>query len=105
MCRYTDNKIIGALTTYFSFHRYAISLFSRNIFKVHSYFIHFLLHPCMHVCVCVCARVYVCVCVCVRPFTVKASSVWISWSTSEQINDVLLKTLLSSACPFITTLE
>ena len=31
------------------------------------------------VCVCVCVRARVCVCVCVRPFTVKVSSVWISW--------------------------
>ena len=37
----------------------------------------------------------VCVFVCVRPFTVKASSVWISWSTREQINDVVLKTFVS----------
>ena len=38
----------------------------------------------------VCVCVYVCMCV--RLFTVKASSVWISWSTKEQINDVVLKT-------------
>ena len=43
--------------------------------------------------VCVC----VCVCVCLRPSTVKASSVWISWDTRVQINDVVLKTLDSSA--------
>ena len=44
-------------------------------------------------------RWYLCVCVfvCVRPFTVKASSVWISWSTREQINDVVLKTFVSYA--------
>ena len=42
---------------------------------------------------CVC----VCVCVCLRPSTAKASSVWISWNTREQINNVLLKTLDSSA--------
>ena len=36
-------------------------------------------------------------CVCLRPFTVKASSVWISWDTREQINDVTLKTLISYA--------
>ena len=41
--------------------------------------------------VCVC----VCVCVCLRPFTVKASLVWISWDTREQINDVMLKKLIS----------
>ena len=45
------------------------------------------------VCVCVCVSVCVCVCVCLRPSTVKASSVWISWDTKEQINDVMLKTL------------
>ena len=38
-----------------------------------------------------------CVCVCVCVSTVKASSVWISWDTREQINDVVLKTLDSSA--------
>ena len=48
---------------------------------------------CMCVCVYVC--VCVCVCVCVTPFTVKASSVWISWTTREQINDVVLKTFIS----------
>ena len=48
---------------------------------------------------CVCVCVYVCVCVCVRPFTVKASSLWISWSTKEQINDVVLKTYISYAKP------
>ena len=36
-------------------------------------------------------------CVCVRPFTVKASSVWISWTAREQINDVVLKTFVFSA--------
>ena len=47
----------------------------------------------MCVCVCVC----VCLCVYTRPFTVKASSVWISWSTRDQINDVVLKTYISNA--------
>ena len=59
---------------------------------------------CLCVCVCVCVCVRVCVCVCVCPFTVKASSVWISWSTREQINNVVLKTLLSLS-PFIAILE
>ena len=40
------------------------------------------------------------VCVCLRPFTVKVSSVWISWGTREQTNDVILKTLISYAKPF-----
>ena len=50
------------------------------------------------VCVCVCVCVYVCVCVCarvrvrVRPFTVKASSAWNSWTAREQINDIALET-------------
>ena len=39
---------------------------------------------CVSVCVCVC--VFVCLC----PFTVKASSAWISWSAREQINNVVL---------------
>ena len=60
---------------------------------------------CVCVCVCVCVYVYVCVCicvcvcvhVCVSAFTVKVSSVWISWDTREQINDVILKKLISSA--------
>ena len=39
-----------------------------------------------------------CVCVCVsRTFTVKTSSIWSSWNVREQINDVVLKTFLSSA--------
>ena len=38
-----------------------------------------------------------CVCMCLCPSTMKASSVWISWDTREQINDVVLKTLDSSA--------
>ena len=37
------------------------------------------------------------VCVCLRLLTLKASSVWISWNPKEQINDVVLKTFLSSA--------
>ena len=41
--------------------------------------------------VCVC----VCVCVCLRPSTAKASSAW-GWNSSEQINDVVLKSLLFS---------
>ena len=44
-------------------------------------------------CVCVC----ICMYVCVRPFTVKASSVWISWTARERINDVVLKTFISCA--------
>ena len=47
-------------------------------------------------CVCVSVRVCVCVCVCLRPSTVNASSVW-SWNSRGQINDVVLKTFLSSA--------
>ena len=48
-------------------------------------------------CVCVCVCVFcVCMCVC-TPFTVKTSSVWISWTTREQINDVVLKRLFSFA--------
>ena len=38
--------------------------------------------------------------VCVRPFMVKASSVWISWTAREQINDVVLKTFISYAKSF-----
>ena len=52
---------------------------------------------CVCVCVCVCVSVCVCVCVCLRPFTVKTSSVWISWNVREQINNVVLKMFLSSA--------
>ena len=44
--------------------------------------------------ICVCVRVCVCVCACVSPFTVKASSAWISWNAREQINDIMLKTFL-----------
>ena len=51
--------------------------------------------------VCVCVRVCMCVCVCVCvylcPFTVQASSVWISYTTREQINDAVLKALFSYA--------
>ena len=36
-------------------------------------------------------------CVYIQPFNVKASSHWISWGAREQVNDVLIKTLLSSA--------
>ena len=43
---------------------------------------------CVYVCVCVCARVRVRV----RPFTVKASSAWNSWTAREQINDIALET-------------
>ena len=50
---------------------------------------------CMCVCVCVYVCVCVCACVCLRPFTVKASSIWISWTTREQINDVMLKAFIS----------
>ena len=57
----------------------------------------------MCVCMCVCVRVSVCVCVrvsvcvCVRPFAVKASSVWISQTVREQINDIVLKKFISYA--------
>ena len=54
---------------------------------------------CVCVCVCVCVRACVCVCLCLclclRPFTVKASSVWISSVVREQINDVMLKWSIS----------
>ena len=43
------------------------------------------------------ARACVCMCVCVHPSTMEASSVWIRWDTREQINDVMLKMLNSSA--------
>ena len=60
----------------------------------------------IYICVCVCmcgvvwcvsVRVCVYVCVYLRPSTVRASSIWISWDTRVQINDVVLKTLDSSA--------
>ena len=54
-------------------------------------------HHHQHVCVCVCLFVCVRAWVCLWPFTVKVSSVWIRWDTSEQINDFMLKTLNSSA--------
>ena len=40
------------------------------------------------------ACVRACVCALVRPFTVKTSSVWTSWTTTEQIKDVVLKTFI-----------
>ena len=46
---------------------------------------------------CVSVRVCVYVCVYLRPSTVKASSIWISWDTRVQINDVVLKTLDTTA--------
>ena len=46
-----------------------------------------------------------CVCVCLRPFTVKTSSVCHSWNAREQINDIMLKTLLFSSKSFIAILE
>ena len=46
------------------------------------------------VCVCVCVCVHACLFV--HPFTLKASYVWFSWNAREQINDVVLKTFLSS---------
>ena len=53
---------------------------------------------CSDHCVCVCVVCCVlCVCVSLHLSTVKASSVWISWDTMEQINDVVLKTLDSPA--------
>ena len=54
----------------------------------------FYLCVCVRGCVCVC----VCVCVCAhaRPSIVKVSSVW-GWNSSWQINNVVLKTFLSSA--------
>ena len=42
-----------------------------------------------------CNHVCVCVRVCVCTSTVKASSVWIGWTTREQINSVVLKTFIS----------
>ena len=68
--------------------------FSRNIHNSMS-LISSSYSVCLSLSVYVCVCVRVCVCVCVRPFTVKASSVWISWTTREQIDDVVLKTLFS----------
>ena len=59
MRRYTDNKIIGALTTYFSFHGYAISLFHVTYLK---YIAISYIFCCTRVCMCVCVCVCVCVC-------------------------------------------
>ena len=50
------------------------------------------------VCVCVCVCVCVFVCMYVHPSTVKVSSVWISWITREQINDVVLKKQYTRCC-------
>ena len=44
-----------------------------------------------------CLSLCVYVCVCLRLFTMKASSVWIIWDTRRQINNVMLKTLISYA--------
>ena len=58
--------------------------------------IHILIHnvlECFYAMCLYCERV----CVCLRPSTVKASSVWNSWNASKQINDVMLKTCISSA--------
>ena len=49
---------------------------------------------CVRACVCVCVCVYLC------PFTVQTSSVWISYTTREQINDAVLKALFSYARSF-----
>ena len=44
------------------------------------------------------ARARVCLCMCVFTSIHRgASSVWISWDSREQINDVMLKTLISYA--------
>ena len=51
---------------------------------------------CVSMCVCVHACVHACVCVS-RPLMVKASSVSNSSNVGEQINDVVLKTFLSSS--------
>ena len=42
-------------------------------------------------------KVSECVCVFLRPFTMKASSVWINWNTREQINNVQLIKFFSYA--------
>ena len=42
-------------------------------------------------------KVSECVCVFLRPFTMKASSVWINWNTREQINKVQLIKFFSYA--------
>ena len=55
--------------------------------------------------VCVCVCVSVCVCVCLHASTEKDLSVWNSCNVREQINDVVLKTLLSLSSPCIATLE
>ena len=55
-------------------------------------------HVCVCVCVCVCMHACIRACVCVsRPLMVKASSVSNSSNVGEQINDVVLKTFLSSS--------
>ena len=58
-------------------------------------YVYIYIYICVCVCVCVCVRVSVCVCV--RPFAVKASSVWISQTVREQINDIVLKKFISYA--------
>ena len=49
----------------------------------------------IHMCVCLCVFVSTCVYACLRPFTVKASSVWISWNAWKQISVYL--------CVFVST--
>ena len=44
----------------------------------------------------VCLLTWLYVCVCLRPSNLKASSIW-GWKSRVQINDVVLKTLFSSA--------
>ena len=72
----------------------SVKQFADAVWCVYVYiYIYIYIYIYMCVCLCVC----LCVCVCLHPSIVKASSVWISWDTRKQINDVVSKTLDSSA--------
>ena len=95
-CTTTLSKFVYILEIYYCV--FLMNVLLSSIWKIITRFI-----VCVCVCVCVCVGVGgwvgvgACVCVCLRPFTVKASSLWISWNTREQINNVMLKTLIPYA--------
>ena len=63
-------------------------------------YIYIYIYICIYIYIYMCVCVCVCMCVYLRPYTVKASSIWISWDTRVQINDVVLIPL---PVPFIAT--
>ena len=90
-------------STSFSLHSFYVALFRIALLSCFAIVSLFMFSSCYTFCMlltlfmsCYFQVALLCVCVCLRPSTLKVSSVW-GWKSRVQINDVVLKTLFSSA--------